>query len=449
MGWPKIKKYFISFFLCCTVIGNILARELTLDDFISEALTNNYDIRIIRQEVKEAGGTKRELWGNFFPAFSASYNQLYMDKVQQVDFEMPLVTPSGDIIYEKVDIEMGQKDIYEAKLSLQQPVFTFGAISNSYKISKKALNIQKKKQSRAKIELIPEVRKAFYRVIMAQDMVDIYQKQKELMEDNLKMANELYRSGKVSHLDTGRMEVQVARAKSGIVNTQSNLEKAREVLFNLAGMENSKPEIKGELIYKDFNFNLDELETRALKNRIELDIARRGTEIKKLKKKLSRSENLPKIYAYGNYTWEKPYQNRDEWGDYWTVGGRVEFPFLDGLSSLGRSKRREAALEKSKIYTDKLKAAIKLQLRNSFYSLREAEENIEVQEKNLDQLKENLKVARKRYSRGLIDSMELNQSVLEYTRGKKELTGSKFNYLSAAENLKIAVGDKLNTGQLR
>ncbi|MGM0441508.1 MAG: TolC family protein [Elusimicrobiota bacterium] len=443
----KNNKFLIAVISILGVTGNIYARGLTLEDFLNKAVVNNYDIRISRQEVEEAEGEKKEIWGNFFPSISASYNQLYMDKIQQVDFEMPLVTPTGDIVYEEVDIDMGQKDIYEGKISVQQPVFTFGTISGSHKIAKRAKEIQQKKFFQKKKEIQPRVRKAFYGVLMAKDMVEISKKQKELMEENLKITKKLYDAGKASHLDISRMEVQVSRAESKLVEARSGLKKSRAALFNLSGMKNSQQKIMGELKSKEFDYDLQQLENLALKNRSELEIAREGIKINKLQKKLAYRQNLPKIYAYGNYTWERPYQNSDEWGDYWTVGGRVEFPFLDGLSLLGRNKKNRAALERSEISVDKLKAAIRLQVKNNYYSLREAQKNIKVQRQNLKQLQENLTVSQKRYSRGLLDSMELNQAVLNYSRGRIELTSSIFNYLSSMEDLKIAVGSEFNTGK--
>ncbi len=413
-------------------IFSVNAEELTLKDFAENALRDNYDLRVSRKTVLKAEGQKLEMWGNLFPQISARYNYTYVNKDMEI------------IISEDFSIPMGQKDMYEARLSFRQPVYTFGTIKNSYLISKDALDIEIRRQKQLKNKVISNVRKTYYRVLLMMNAVDIVKMQKSLMKENLKITKNLYNNGKASSLDVSRVKMHLARAESSLIDAESNLQLARENLFSISQINDRQQKIAGELEYHKFNYNLDELIDTALKNRQEIYIADLAIDINKKKKWIVYAENLPKIYAFAGYTYEKPYLNENKWGNYWSVGGTIEFPFFDGLSFYGRDKKSKAALEEAAIQKEKIKEAVKLEVEKNYYVLQQAEKKIKVQKENLSLAEENLNVSSKRYANGLLSNLELNQSIFDYTSSRMELANSIFRFLASLEDLKVAAGKEIN-----
>jgi len=434
--------FFIVLIICS--IKFVSASALTLDDFINSALKNNYDLRISRQLVLKAKGQKNESWGGFFPSLTLSYSSNYINRSQEMTVSFPVVTGSGQIAYEEASIELGQKDSYKGQLMLNVPVYTFGSLRNSYLISRYAYEIENEKNEGMKLQTVAGVRKAFYRVLLMRELLNIAAHQKALMEENLRITKRLYESGKASNLDVSRVKVHLARAESGVIEAESNLKLARENLFYVSGVKESGVQIEGRLQKIEFNYDLEELIEAALANRHEISMAQNSVLIQEKRKNLERSKNLPKIYAFGGYVYERPYLNEDEWGKYWMAGASVEFPLLDGLSMFGRNAKNRAAVEEAQIRQEKIKEAVKLQVKNSYYSLKQAEKKIKVQEENLISARENLTVSNQRYIKGLLSNLELHQSILDYTAARMELANSVYNFLSSLEDLKIAAGKELN-----
>ncbi|MDA3792690.1 MAG: TolC family protein [Elusimicrobia bacterium] len=441
-------KFSVTVFLIL-LSSEVGAKGLTLNDFLKSAIKRNYEIREAGAAVEKAEGQKAEMWGMFFPQFSASYSKNYINRDQELSMSMPLVTPSGQIVYEEVEIRMGQKENQSAEITANIPVFTFGSIRGAYVISKEALKIENKIYSSKRNNVIGNVKKAFYRVLLAREIVDAARRQVLLMEENLNMTQSLYNSGKASNLDISRVKVHLSGAEGGLIEAESNLEIAKENLLSLSGLKisglknNLNAKIEGNLESRDFNYNLEKLIAIAMKNREELAIAEYSISINKENKWLGTAQNLPKFYAYGSYKWERPDIAADRWTDYWVAGARVNFPFLDGLSMFGRNKKNSAAVDKAVIAKEKIRENIKLQVKTSFYNFKKAEKKIKVNQQQLSQARESLEVSNERYARGLLSNLELNGAILDYTNSRIETALSVFNLLSAIEDIKLAAGKQV------
>ncbi len=160
---------------------------LVLDDFLNNAMTRNYEIREARLALKEAEGRKAEVWGSFFPQISAGYSKNYIDRNQEITMQMPLVTPGGDTVYEEVSIQMGQKENQAANITVNLPVYTFGTVRGAYDITKESLKIEQKIYSSRRNRVICDVKKAFSRVLLAQEIVSVSRRQVSLMDENFNM----------------------------------------------------------------------------------------------------------------------------------------------------------------------------------------------------------------------------------------------------------------------
>ncbi|MEA3505999.1 MAG: TolC family protein, partial [Elusimicrobiota bacterium] len=266
----KLKLIITAFFIFVSFASSA-AETMDLDSFLESALEHNYELVQSRAAVEKAEGQKSEMRGNFFPNLSAGYTANYIDRDQEISMSMPLATPAGDIVYEDVSIEMGKKENRSADVTASMPLFTFGKIRGGYNIASKSLEIERSRYRARRDRVISDVKKSFYRVLLAEEIVSAAQRQVSLMEENLDMTRRLYSSGKASNLDISRVKVHLSRAESGLIEAQANLKIARESLFTLCRIKRGDDiEIKGELEEKEFNYELENLVDKALKNREEL-----------------------------------------------------------------------------------------------------------------------------------------------------------------------------------
>ncbi|NLB34995.1 MAG: TolC family protein [Elusimicrobia bacterium] len=181
----------------------------------------------------------------------------------------------------------------------------------------------------------------------------------------------------------------------------------------------------------------------AATSRPEIGILKSAAEIQRLNRRLERSVNMPKVFGVAGYIFEWPFQNEPEWGDYWMAGLAVEFPFLDGLSIFGREKRTKSEHAAALIEEDKVLEGVRLEVTNSYYAILSAREKLAVLKENLVVAENNMEISNTRYSAGLLNNLELNQAVLDYTAVCMQNALTGFEFLSALEGLKTAVGKEL------
>lgn len=439
----KIKKITAVASLSILAVAPSNAGELGIQDFISLAQRNNYDIRIAEENLRSAEGRKAEAFGAFFPQLAAGYSQNYINRPTEMEFSMPLPGPGGSIIYETASISMGQKDNYQAQVSMNMPLFTGGALRNAHRMASEAYEIEKEKYRSIELNVTSGIRRAFYGYILASEIKEIIEYQNSKFEDNLKTTERLFRSGAASSLDVSLVKVQLANTRSALIDAENELRIARERLFSISGLKDNGEIVYGELRDGDFSGELDEFIRLARVSRPEIEILRIASEIQRLNRRIERSVTMPKIIGHAGYVFERPYLNEDKWGDYWMAGLAVEIPFLDGLSVFGREKRTKADYTSSQIEKEKVSEGVRLEVTNSYYSILSAREKLSVQEENLILAKNNMKVSEKRYSAGLLSNLELNQAVLEYTGARIQNALTRFEFLSALEGLKTAVGKEL------
>ncbi len=399
----KTKIYlFCSAFLFLLSSPAAADRKLNLDDFVRSAMDNNHYLSASRSRAAAAAGARSEALGGFFPSFSLSARASYTDTVPEMEFVMPVMADltTGLLIYEEMAVEMGQKENYSAQLQLRQPIFTFGMVSGSYGISSRAHLMELASYRRHQDKIAGEVTKLYYGFLLAGEMSEIARKQKELMQDNLEITRRLYNAGKISNLDVNRVRSHLLSAEAGLAEAEASLKQARAALFNTAVIEDKGQEVVGRLEYSGFDSCLEELLRAAAERRSELEIARLNVGVAQKSRTVELARNLPQLYGFASYNFDRPFQMRDEWGQSWVVGGMIEFPF-PAASMPGKIKRVNAQIMQARSEMENIKKIINLEVENSYIDTVRLYEKIEIMKEILDINSQNLDIARSQYEKGL------------------------------------------------
>ncbi len=423
----------------------LYSSSLELEDFITSALENNFSLRRAEERVRAAAGARSEARGRFFPSFSASFQGRYTDTVPEMDFVMPVaVDPgTGQFIFKESTVEMGQEESYSARLQLRQPLLTFGRISGGSALAGFAHQIEELNYQGRKDKLKGEVKKNFYAFLLAREMAEIAQKQKSLMQENLKTTRALFKAGRVSNLDVNRVRSHLLIAEDGLEEALNGLRDARESLFNISVIEDRGREIRGELEYREFNISLEDIMEQALRERKEPEMAELNVRIARREQKMELARNLPRVYGFASYNFDRPDQAlRDEWGRSWVVGGMIEID-IPLLSVPGQMKKVKARLNKAEAGKKDISRGVELQVSVSHRYVSRLEKRVSLMEENLQITSESLNTARRQYEGGRISNIELNQAILDYTSARREHASALHDFLAGLEDLKLAAGGRL------
>ena len=176
--FDKRRAMFLSLVILLFFLGQAQGKALTLEEAIKMALSNNKEILIAKEKVKEAEQGLRIAKGGYFPNLGLDVTYTHLSEVPSVSLPGP---PGG------LEIEMGKQDSYLSKLTLTQPLYTSGRLSLTLRQAE--LNCQKVKEDLVSCqnEVIFQVKEAFYSVILAQDVLKVTRQALKQAERHLKV----------------------------------------------------------------------------------------------------------------------------------------------------------------------------------------------------------------------------------------------------------------------
>lgn len=429
----RIKAFVFSLAVACNIAASAPVdadsgggkKILTLKNCLEIASCNSDMIKIASEEVIAASGLKRQARGAFMPdiRLSGAYTKIP---------EVPSI----------LGFAMGSEDNYSGKLTLTQPLFTWGRILQGYRQARYGEDIAEESYRQARNELYSNVKAAFYSVLLARHLKNIAAETLSVMERHYEVTQALYNAGKVSGLDVSRVKVQTVNSRTNLIKAENELTLAGKSLINIINDPTAAGrDISGELSASpDSGRSLDEYIETAFRSRPVLLSAAARTKMGESLVKLARAEHRPSLALIGNYEYTKPYNFIDEWDSAWNVSCALTFPLFSGFSSFGQVKAAKSRFNQMAMGESLLRSNVKLEIERAFLNRQNASERIRAQEENVKAAKENLTIIEKRYGRGLVSDLELRDTQLAFTQAQVQYYTALFDWNIADAELKKATG---------
>lgn len=459
---------FVVSFLFIFVVGQVFSQQvLTLQDSISIALKNNLSIRSAEMKVKSAEDKVREARSSMLPNISGSISYIYTGKLQEMELDlsgmfagMPTTPskgapPTGDNPIQigmpsRTSFPIGSKHVSRAGISAQQAIFTWGKILNAYEQAKLALEAERCALESTKQQVILDTTKAFYNVLLTNELVKVSEMAVAQVQAHLKTTQDLIDVGMATNFDLLRAKVQLANVSSQLIKMRNLKKLSEDALKNTLGLDLNTPiELKGQLVYKSLDLNLDELFKLALANRPELkqlDLQERAAKKIVSVAKAGNKPNLFAVYDYSYMANEKEFDDifKDEnWKNTWSLTFALSIPIFDGLATRAKVKQAESAVKQVQIAKQQLINGIALEVRSAFFSFQEAKELLKAQEETVQQAQESLRIANLRYKNGMITNVELMDTELALTQAQTNYSNALSDYMIAIARLEKATATKL------
>ena len=436
-------------------------RALTLQESINIALTDNLSMKTAEEKVRMAEQKAKEARAAFMPVLSASGSYTYFGELPTMQFDFdpsmfglpPEIMGNGAEAKESAEpneIPMGQEDTYKVGLTIQQPVFMWGKIHNSYKQAILNLEASRQELEGVKQQVILDVTTSFYRILLAEKLVKVAEMALDQVQAHVKTAHDLVDAGVATNFDLLRAKVQLANIKSQLIRVQNGLELSKDSFKNTIGMDLDAPiKVEGELVYQSLEVDLGQLLEDAMANRPEIKQLRLQEQSGEKLVSLAKAGSKPSVALLGNYNWElyadKPGDvfDGDEWRDSWNVTLALQIPIFDGLATRSRVKQAKSGLRQIQIGVEQLSTGVRLEVRAAFLSFRESKELLKAQEETIQQAEESLRIANLRYKNGIITNVELMDAELAFTQAQTNQFDALHDYTIAIAKLEKATGSKL------
>lgn len=401
---------------------------LTLEQALEIALSENPTVQVADKTIEVKKYAKKGTYASLWPEISASAT--YQRYIKKQTFHIMGKT-----------MEVGTANNYSGGLSAAMPVVN-AQLWKSLKLSAMDVELAVEQARSSRIDMVEQVSKAFYQVLLAKDSYDVYKRVYDNAVENHKIVENRYKVGQVSEYDYIRSQVSVANAEPNVFNAENSIVLALWQLKALLGMDlNVDVDCAGRLA--DYESALTaQIEMGDLRNNStmqQLDIQERMLE---QALKVKRAANIPSLALSVNYNFtamDETYKfSQYHWNPYSVAVLNLNIPIFSGGKR--RAEINQAKLDLANIELQRENAERQLQTAMmSYYS--NMQTNVKqyyASSQTIAQAKRGYDIAVKRYEVGGGTLVDIDNSQLAYTQAELTRAAAIYDYL-----VNLASMDKL------
>jgi len=421
--------------LCLAPVSHAAAGEMTLDECVSRALEVNPRVLDKAEGVTKAAGGIEEARSGFLPHVGISGLYNFAEKTQTVQFPGPGGQPQ--------DFELDFTLDYALSATLTQPIYTGGAVSSSYKISKYARDIAEADLETTRSNLTLAVLVQFYGVLAAREAIVVAEEAIQNAEEHYGVTQARYNAGEVSEYDVMRAEVAVVNLRPGLIRARNLLEVSELALKNYMMLEpDTDIDFVGVLEEMDYEVDPGEAVKVAFERRPEMRIGGKRAEIAHESVTLAKSGWRPAFAIQGSYDIRSNQLTfgRDAWQDSYAGYLVLSWSVFDGLRTKAQVSQAHSEVRQADIAVEDLKRSIDLEVRAALLDAEAARETLRSQQKNVDTAERGLAIINERYASGVATSLEVIDARLAFITAQQNRISALFDFNVSTARLMRAVG---------
>jgi outer membrane protein TolC len=422
-------------------LGNFVHSEekivLTLEGCLDLALSQNPSYLAIKEKEGGAKAMVREAASRFFPSLNAQGSDILDKKVFVLEF--PSFIPGQPA--QRVAFDFTKT--YQMTLNFSLPLFTGGRLISGYKQARYNLLATKEVIRQSGQDTVFSVKKAFYGYLLAQKFVEVAGEGVALAEKHHQNVKNLYEVGMASKFDLLRSEVQVANLRPQLIKAKNSLSVAELGLKTLLGLDLGQPiEVKGEMTFRPFEGNIDELLAKALQKRPEISQLNYQKQIAGEMLKMAWAENLPTLAVGGAYNyWSNHLKfSKNNWESYYSVNLVLTLPIFNGFASDAKIAQSKSLLKELEFNQKGLSEAIKFEVNQALLNYKDSREALLSQEKNVEQAQEAVRIAELNYSEGLATNLDVSTAQVALSQARTNYSQALYDCVISLAQLEKALG---------
>ncbi|HBJ75791.1 MAG: TolC family protein [Smithellaceae bacterium] len=417
----------------------LFAQPLTLEESIAIALKHSFVINIAKEGTRGAEAQKKEAMTGFLPKFSTSYSYTRLNEEPNFYFPgFPPLMPAGNMI-------TGTINNYNWVVEARQPLFAGGGILANYEASKVAEDAARVEETAKTLDVVLDVKIAYFNILRMQRLTDTARRQVEMLGAHSEVADNFFRVGLIPKNDMLQAGVELANGKQTLVKAKNAVQLTKARLNTILKRDVLTPvEIVDILDYKPMRQSFDECLGIARQHRPELKISALRVEQAGKMVSAAKSEFFPAVSLVGNYArfGDTASLSGTQYKDTesWQVMAVTSWNFWEWGKTKYRVDAGKARENQAMDQTRELNDQIALEIKNAFLVLQEAESQIAVSQKVIEQAEENFRIAEARYKERVARSTEVLDAQTLLTKAKAEYANALADYNIAHARLQRAMG---------
>ena len=408
---------------------------LTLDKALEIALDENPTIKVAAEEIASKKVASKEAWQSLLP--EASLNGSLDHTIKAAEMKL-----------NDMSFKMGQDgtNTANAGLSINLPLFA-PAVYRAMSMTKTDIELAVEKSRASELDLINQVTKAYYQLMLAQDSYEVLQGSYKLAEDNFNVVNAKYQQGAVSEFDKISAEVQMRSIKPNVISAANAVTLAKLQLKVLMGItadvdiktDDNLTNYESMLFANQLKEEDMSLENNTTMKQFELNMKLLEKNVKSLK-----TNFMPTLSMSFSYQYQSLYNPNINFFDYtWSNSSSLMFNLSIPLYRASNfTKVKSARIQMRQLDWNRIDTERKLNMQVVSYrnNMTASSEQVVSNKENVMQAEKAVQIAGKRYEVGKGTVLELNSSQVSLTQAQLTYNQSIYDYLVAKADLDQVLG---------
>jgi len=427
----------ISLFLLLPWLGSAqdTIHSFNMDEAIAYALEHNYSAINASRDIEDAQKQKWETIATGLPQISGAVS--YQNQLKQPVSQIPAEFFGGEPgTYQEV--VFGQAQSMSATATLRQKIFD-GSYIVGVQATKTFLDYSQNNKEKTELEVRKSVVEAYGNVLLAQESVQISERNKATLEKNLYETKRIFENGLGDEESVDQLQITLSSVDNQLKNAK-RLEKITLQMLNLIlGIPIDAPTVLTEnlddLTQKQIDLGLLDTEFN-IENNIDYKLALNLNEQRALELKLAKSYALPTLNAFVNYggnSFSNDFNflsSGQQWFGSSILGVDLNIPIFSSLGRSATTQRAKIALEKAKTQFTEAEAQIRLQLESAKSDYILSIEQYGTSKENLELAERIEKKNQIKYEEGLATSFDLRQAQTQLYSTQQEYLQSMVDVIN-------------------
>lgn len=437
---------------------------ISLDKALEIALSENVAVKVADKEIERSEYAKRGTYASLFPQIdgSAAFQRTIEKQVMYMDFDMSSVTGGGSNASGSEGsqtggstgssgggLEVGRWNTFTAGVSASMPLVNL-QLWESLKITGQDVELAVEKARSSRLEMVSQVKNAFYAVLMAKETSAVYKDVYENALANYERTKLKYDAQKASDLDLARASTTLANAIPNMYDSANSVALALWQLKAVMGVDLDEDiDVEGQLY--DYVEDMSALYTES-----ELDLEQ-NTSMRQLaiqadqlasNIRMQKYASLPSLALSFSYNYNAMANDFEfsqyKWTPYSYVAISLNIPIFAGGKRYHNIKAAQVQADELTLQKKNTERQLKISIRQNLNTMETAVRSFDAADKALEAAQKAYDITEESYEIGSSTLTDLNDAQLALVQAKMTAVQSVYSYLTAKTSLEQTLGVDYN-----
>ena len=432
--------------------------SLSLDDCLRVALSDNPTVRVADMEISRTDYSKIETISQLLPqvSFAGTYSRTLAKQVMYMnmdgfggmggDGEDAGDSPTSRASGGGGGIKVGLDNSYQVGFSASLPLIA-PQLWASLKLSDNQILQAVEKARESKLELVNQVKNAYYTLLLAEDSKKVIQESYDMAALTHEIYTKQHAAGAASDYDVLRTSVAMKNVEPDLMQADIAIKQARLQLLLLMGadattrfnvadnLRNYEKTMYNDVLAIDPDYSSN---SSLVLNRLQSEQLDQAL-------KAERASLYPTLSASFNYMWSSmsngtPFKNF-RWTPFSSAGLTLNVPIFTGGSRYSRIKQAKIQKEQMGWQRENLERSVAMQVDLAIDNIKVNVEQIASCSESVGQAERAHDIMEKSFGIGAASYLDLRDSELALTQSRLAYYQAIYNYLLAGADLELLLGN--------